>query len=575
LDEEQTRKVWRMILDNSFPRMAVCGNEADLALFASIGEHAYLQRIVSTQIDPGVWLIPVPRTIYELAAISLYVLDRSETAFAPLDPVTSEMNFIEPFFFDHKTTVQKVTSELLLTQVTKAMDKESLWKSAWNLQQILFASLVRLRGTSDASIQPMRSILDLELDEDCLVAKPDEIDAWFDVSLESWLELADIFLNDLCSIQMGVDSEISRKFDRWPLTSPFLQDVLGSSDTDNMNLPMEVLTELKADLSLLHAQIVENTPLSLGEATVTLKRIQEMCIKDEREALYGKLCGVLCPELVSIESMPEALRFSELKRLVALLDVTRRTDPCISVLRHPGVFAQREMILKVVQDDFDRNRGYDVIFLFRGSLDLSHESLSSMEHTTSPSTYGLELGSSTDYETQMQSNPCRAHSMSFGSSLFAGLLYDPTAAVWTYWASEKIGLGYYLEFPITKHFLTRIAKDLHNPAITNASSSSNPSTITHNSSVNHITTPTGPSDPSDWWFIPPIPTLLSLAGSGELWHSRTKCSIPSDHLEDSFHFVSGILSCSYRRVPAFLLEDSGRTPPNFASLPIKIVKSNK
>jgi len=54
------------------------------------------------------------------------------------------------------------------------------------------------------------------------------------------------------------------------------------------------------------------------------------------------------------------------------------------------------------------------------------------------------------------------------------------------------------------------------------------------------------------FFIPPVPTLLELAGMGEFFHGRSKVFLPErDNSQEKF--VSGIVHCPFSRLPSFLV----------------------
>lgn len=54
-------------------------------------------------------------------------------------------------------------------------------------------------------------------------------------------------------------------------------------------------------------------------------------------------------------------------------------------------------------------------------------------------------------------------------------------------------------------------------------------------------------------YQPPIHTLLELFSLGELFHPRSKVFITKEDRERRDLFISGILNCSYARVPSLLI----------------------
>ena len=555
---------WRQVIDHSFPRAPAVQDSAFLQYLTDLGEFYAIQQHLHCNVDPTIWILTVPRTFYELTALVLHAFDRATSNFGVFDPNDSECSILEPFYFDHKSTVKNITSDLLLRRADAAVSKKSLLKVAQNLNWVLVCFLLRASNSGDNSGQ-LRSILDLDLESDSISGSHDQIASWMaGVEKLDFEALADVLLDDLTSIERGYPSSISSSYDLWPLSSPFVQTILDENPGEETRI-RESFPELEKDLMRLQACILQHTEASLSEANAILASLRRKSTEGDTSA-YGALAGVFCPEVIQTETLPS--RFSELKRFVSQLDVVRRADPFISAIRQPGFFAERQFVKKVLAEErLERTR--DFAFLFRGSVDLQHESFSTLQQTISPAQYGLELGSSSDY-TNLDANPCKAHSMSFGSSLFAGLLYDPTASVWTYWSSKRTSDGYIVQLPIDEHLLSRLAADLapscNNPSMLEPNNSSSLATLQEPASA-----PTTSNHFSDWLFIPPLPTLVALAGSGELWHPRSKCGIPSSHRADSFHFISGMLNCSYRRVPSFLLIPD-QQPPNFQTLPIFRIK---
>jgi hypothetical protein len=542
-------------VDNSFPRISLSKDRSRLGLFAQLGEYSFLSQEISKLFGDNFVIIPVSRTVYELTALVLHATDRINTPFAPLDNATSEMTFIEPFSFDHKTTVHRVTSELLLARTDQALAKESLMKAAFNINWILLACVLQM-GSNSPNPLPIHSIMDLELDLTSFTASRGSISSWIDgLKTETFQKMASIFLADLSSCARGQPTDLSRRYDTWPLTSPYLASVMPDLDLESSTAKPK-LAALETDLFTLSSILLQSSLESHAEATKKLEHIRQQCMED-LEGIYGKLCSAFCPELLEVDEIPKI--FSGMKRFVALLDIYRRADPFISAIRNPGFFSESHIIMEVIQEEMRPNETNDLFFAFRGSMDMSHESLTTLEHSISQQQYGMELGSSSNYQ-ECHSNPCKAHSMSFGSSLFAGMLYDPTASVWTYWASKKIKCGYMVQIPIDLHLLERMNQDfLSSSSTTDASLDwTNDAGLNTLRAEERLETELLPV--SDWFFIPPLSSLLGLAGSGELWHARTKCSIGIEYRSHAFSFITGMLNCSYRRVPDFLM--LAAQPPN-------------
>lgn len=550
--EDEHARAWRLVIDNSFPRIALNQNAALHAQFIDKGEHLFLESIVREQIDDSIRLIPVQRSVYELATLVLHAFDRLETPFNVIDLASEEVSFLPPFVFDHKFTVSTVTEKNLLDAVDKVLTHKALLKVACNVNLALICCLIHIHSGN-----PLTSIMDLDIELSTITGTAAQLSALLEVDSSP---LAFIFLDDLALAELGNPSPVASKLDQWPLTSPFLDEIrdeLGEEGEEVDSKLQCLVGELLGDVKALTDLISTQTSESLSKANDKLWEIQLRCTR-EGEEVYGRLCALFCPELASTASLPT--RHSDLKRLLAQIDPVRRTDPFIAATRVPGFFSRhKEMMKRALALETDET-GVDQVFLYRGSMDLSHESLSTNNVAfASPQEYGLLLGCSTDYRDISLSNPHNAHSMSLGSSLFAGLLYDPTAAVWTYWASDQVKHGFVLRIPIDLHLLRRLHQDF--------ASRETPTPSLQGDASEALANPNW----SDWFFIPPVPTLLALAGSGELWHARSKCAIPSSARNATFNFVSGMLSCSYRRVPNFLLM-LDRTPPTFSSLPLSHVK---
>jgi hypothetical protein len=61
--------------------------------------------------------------------------------------------------------------------------------------------------------------------------------------------------------------------------------------------------------------------------------------------------------------------------------------------------------------------------------------------------------------------------------------------------------------------------------------------------------------PQQLFYLPPIPTIVQLASIGEFFHPRSKVYI-DPHLRNSTElFIGGIMNCTARRLPDFLLTD--------------------
>lgn len=585
-------------------------NVTNLAPFVELGEHAFVEKVVRETVNDNMRLIPLPRSIYELAALTLHGFDRLETAFDLIDFSSPDTSFVPPFSFDHKTTLHRVTPELLIKASRASLESQSLIKVANNVNTILACCMIHMHLFGDS----IQSIMDLDIGNSSFKGEQTHLEAAFAINLK---KMAKIFLSDLALFESGSGSEISLKCDQWPLSSPYFTDLEGEDTALVQKTVQKILDDLARLSSLISS--VELSPQSLSKTQDLLTDIQMRRFGDGEEAqIYGKILDALCPglstsDMVLYDGIKDfdtgengirqcgisRRKFVEIKRFLAQLDPFRLRDPFIAYIRKNGFFSKRtDLIMKTIEAEIDVQnlKNFDLAFLYRGTRAMSHESLSTnRKEFLSFEQYGLELGCSTDYGGDLNfsasSNPCDAHSMSFGSSLFAGMLYDPTASAWTYWASEQTEFGFFLKVPIDESLLNRIRRDLCNVR-----------SKEENDKIGFVTNDTC-SDWRDWIFFPPIPSLVSLGGTGELWHARTKCYISKEHEDDTFAFITGMLNCSYKRVPSFLRMTSitvksgsndgkhpmkfengdinsehqdGKVtqgPPAFKTLPIVIVKS--
>jgi len=122
----------------------------------------------------------------------------------------------------------------------------------------------------------------------------------------------------------------------------------------------------------------------------------------------------------------------------------------------------------------------------------------------------------------------KPHSLSFGLSLFGGILHDKTATVYSHITKKNI-TDFYAIRCLKTQFLTH----------------TNPESVI--SETHHIFRTV--------FFIPPVPTLLELAGMGEFFHGRSKVFLPErDNSQEKF--VSGIVHCPFSRLPSFLVVSS-------------------
>jgi hypothetical protein len=78
------------------------------------------------------------------------------------------------------------------------------------------------------------------------------------------------------------------------------------------------------------------------------------------------------------------------------------------------------------------------------------------------------------------------------------------------------------------------------------------------------------------FYLPPIPTIVQLASIGEFFHPRSKVYIDPQLRNSSELFVSGLLNCTARRLPDFLLTDaeSVKQFPKFVKENLVVIKES-
>jgi len=170
-------------------------------------------------------------------------------------------------------------------------------------------------------------------------------------------------------------------------------------------------------------------------------------------------------------------------------------------------YIHSDLIWKVIKMEWEAH-DENIIFLYRGTKDRNQDG----------------------YIWRDENDTIKPHSLSFGLSLFGGILHDKTATVYSY-ATKQTVLDFYA-IPLHKIQFLKHTK----PFLEITDFPDFPTT-----------------NPNDIFFIPPVPTILELAGMGELFHPRSKVHIPHDVRESRDYFVSGILSCTYSRLPKFLV----------------------
>jgi hypothetical protein len=160
------------------------------------------------------------------------------------------------------------------------------------------------------------------------------------------------------------------------------------------------------------------------------------------------------------------------------------------------------------------------------------------------------------YSAAAKMNPARAHSLSYGLGLFAGVMQDSSATPYNYMRKRAME-AYALKIP------RREFHDDPPPADTRGESTKP-----------HLYRP---SLARRLFFVPPLPAVVMLRGLGELFHPRGRvCLHAPDQAQDRpgpeshaargecagrniatrAHFVSGVLACSYAALPTFLATDA-------------------
>lgn len=136
------------------------------------------------------------------------------------------------------------------------------------------------------------------------------------------------------------------------------------------------------------------------------------------------------------------------------------------------------------------------------------------------------------------------HSLSFSSSLFSGVFHDLTATVSYLIRKKKVQTLYLIPFQHTGHDASSLR--------VSRLSFSNSLLETTRIETENLFKPIG--DESLFpFFIPPLPPLLQLFGIGEIFHPRSLLFLEISERNRRDKFVSGMLNCSYSKVPEFLL----------------------
>eukprot|EP01126_Amoeba_proteus_P023784 TRINITY_DN2389_c0_g1_i39.p2 TRINITY_DN2389_c0_g1~~TRINITY_DN2389_c0_g1_i39.p2 ORF type:complete len:216 (-),score=43.98 TRINITY_DN2389_c0_g1_i39:826-1473(-) len=186
----------------------------------------------------------------------------------------------------------------------------------------------------------------------------------------------------------------------------------------------------------------------------------------------------------------EVFSMQDIQNLKKTTSFLKRVDVCIHCLNKEN-YLSWDFLQKVIKMEWNSN---GAIFLYRGCENIQNDDPFKISETGEP----------------------RPHSLSFGSSLFSGLLHDRTATVYNYYKKQKKKNVYVLKLDLKHFFKTQIS-------------------------------------PEKVFFFPPLPCLAQLYGIGELFHPRTKIFLTSWNRGKRDLFVSGILRCSYFNVPEFLL----------------------
>jgi len=176
-----------------------------------------------------------------------------------------------------------------------------------------------------------------------------------------------------------------------------------------------------------------------------------------------------------------------LAQLLRETDIVDKVDSCVSQFRKKD-FLNEDLIWKVIQVEWEK--GDTHCLLVRA-------------------THGGD-----DIKKMNKQGEERPHSLSFGMSLFSGIMHDVTACPFSVMREQSCG-GYCLA----------LSKE----------------ELRHSHSV-----------VSSLFYIPEMPCLLALHGIGEFFHPRTKVYIHEEDKNAREKFVSGSFSSSFRRLPSFL-----------------------
>jgi hypothetical protein len=169
----------------------------------------------------------------------------------------------------------------------------------------------------------------------------------------------------------------------------------------------------------------------------------------------------------------------------------------------------------------------EFFLLYRGTRSLRQDSpLLTATHDRGPEEEEEQAASFPLKNSRLPSvNPSRAHSLSYGLGLFAGVMQDSSATPYNY--MRKRGMQAYALKVQRRDYCSAGASSL----------------------VRRL------------FYVPPLPALAMLRGLGELFHPRGRVCLDSgcagsDAARKRAHFVSGLLACSYAALPSFLATDT-------------------
>jgi hypothetical protein len=314
-------------------------------------------------------------------------------------------------------------------------------------------------------------------------------------------------VREIAAIQIGQNTPVSKAYDTWPLQNPAIVQALEEMSDNDVefnhhyeNLKEVFLSRFKPHLQQMKEVVHEllNNMSPVKDSFKLTSLASELIDATFSNEYYKLLVMHLCPTLLEFNFQDSVTQPQVLKKIKNALNIVDRVDTCVYCFRKRN-YLNKELLLKCIVLEWEETTS-DGYILYRGTNNLNDE------RPTILALNGRQLV---------------PHSLSFGSGLFSGILHDKTAVPYNYFIKSSRKYGYALKVK-KKDFLNQSEENLS----------------------------------SRLFYIPPLPTIVQLASIGEYFHPRGKVYIDPSFRKSTELFVSGILNCTARRLPEFLLTDN-------------------